>query len=181
VPGPVPEIGRAVVQKAFLAEPGIYRLFAVVTDSHSGKQLTVEQRLEVPAIAPDTLALSSLILADLAEVLNEVRLDFSFNISNMRVRPNVTRSFRRDQALNVVQQIYAHPASSGWIDFDIRIIRDGQDFKQISDEFIASPEITVSRGISLSDFTPGTYTVRTTATDRATGTNVASMKEFRVE
>jgi hypothetical protein len=109
----IPPAGLAALERTFQLEPGAYSLRAVVTDSVTGSTGLMERRFEVPAISSTIHSASSLVLADVIQRGNPSNISSSFRLGDVTVRPNFTGRLRRDQDLNLVQQVY-NPAPLHW-------------------------------------------------------------------
>jgi hypothetical protein len=91
---------------------------------------------------------------------------------------------RRDQDLNIFQQVYTPAGEAGSIlplVMETRITLDGREIQRVSEELQRGADMTVTKKIPLADFTPGTYSVQTTYTDAASGERVVSTGEFSVK
>ena len=171
----------SVLQKAFLLEPGRYRLRAAITEEGKPAPSAVfESEWDVPLMSSNLLEVSSLVVADIVEVGNG-RSNI-FRIGNVRVRPSVTGNFRKTQELHTFQQVYA-PATDGQgsLRLDTLITLDGREFRRISEELERAAEIDVIKSIPLADFPSGSYAIRTTVTNPATGQGAVSSAQFTVE
>jgi hypothetical protein len=174
--GRLPLSGVVVLQQPFLIEPGAYTVFLTIADSMGNANGTLERRFEVPQFLRNTLAASPLTLADLMEDGPPVGI---FAVGTLKVRPNLTGKFRRDQDLNLFQQVYDE--TSGGLLMETLITANGKEFRKTSDEIFKSSQTNVTKKIPLSDFPPGAYGVQTTITDPATGQRVTSTAQFSVE
>jgi hypothetical protein len=66
----------------------------------------IDRRLEVKRFPEDNLSASSLVLADLVDVLPPRTVSAQFQIGSLKVRPSVKREFQRTQIMNVFLQVY---------------------------------------------------------------------------
>jgi hypothetical protein len=92
--------------------------------------------------------------------------------------------FRRDQDLNIYQQIYLpskDASSPAPLSMETLITSDGREIKRVGEQLERSANATITRKTSLADFSPGVYTVQTTYTDSATGERVVSTGQFTVK
>ncbi|NIV38582.1 MAG: GWxTD domain-containing protein, partial [Anaerolineae bacterium] len=97
----------AVYQKAIPLPPGLYKLNLVLKDLRSGDIGTLEQRLPVPRFEEDSLAHSSLILADLLERVSSRNVGSGqFVIGTTKLRPAVDEEFTPGERLGVYLQVY---------------------------------------------------------------------------
>jgi len=172
----------SVFQENLSLAPGLYRMVLLVTDSNGGSTGTIDRILRVRGFPADQLSASSLILADVVEPLPLRAVESSFRIGSLRVRPTMF-ALRRDQDLNVFQQIYVPASEAGSIlplFMETLITLDGREIQRVSEALQRSAAMTITRKIPLADFTPGTYSVQTTYTDAASGERVVSTGQFSV-
>lgn len=170
--------GIGVWQEVVLLPPGVYRLRVQVMDTAAGTTwVASDRRLEVPQLARTSLAASSLVIADLLEKGSPPGV---FSIGDLKVRPNVSGKFRRDQTLNIFQQVYSD--GMGSLGFEVQIrTPQSQILERVSDELQKSPQINVTKSIPLSDLPPGSYEIVTAITEPGTGASVVSSEPFTVE
>jgi beta-lactamase regulating signal transducer with metallopeptidase domain len=174
--------GVAVYQKAVFLRPGLYRLWVVIHDSNSGTVFPIITRLQVPTFPADRLSASSLILADVLGPAPLIEVTPEFRIGSLRVRPNMS-DFRRDQDLNIFQQVYVparEAASTMFVAMETLITLDGREIKRVSELLQPSANLTITKRIPLADFTPGAYAIQTTYIDNGSGERVVSSGEFSV-
>jgi GWxTD domain-containing protein len=96
-----------VYQKQVLLSPGFYALDLVLKDTNSGKVGLVNTRLAVPQFNDGQLNASSLILADQITPVSPKDIGpGEFAIGDIRVRPNMNRSFSQNEELGIFLQIY---------------------------------------------------------------------------
>jgi GWxTD domain-containing protein len=180
--------GVAVYQKVLNLPPGLYRLFLAVNDAKSNNTGTIEKRLEVKKFPDDNLSASSLVLADLVDVLPPRTVSSQFQIGSLKVRPSVKKEFRKDQTMNVFMQVYglkldekSHKPS---VSSEVLITRDGQEVKKLTDEVEevagAAQQLNFIKQIAMSDFEPGEYAIQVKITDNLTKTPLVSTDKFTV-
>ena len=150
----IPPAGLAALERVFQLEPGAYSLRAVVTDSVTGSTGLMERRFEVPAISSTIHSASSLVLAELIQSgSGNPSLSSAFHLGDVTVRPNFTGRLRRDQDLNLVQQVY-NPASAS-LAYEMVISTSGQEIKRVREDLTTAPELTVIKNFPLSEFPAG--------------------------
>jgi hypothetical protein len=171
--------GVAVFPQDVSLPPGIYRLFLVLRDDATGDSSISDRRLEVPRLSGNTLSTSSLVLAELIDVLPPQTQGAMFQVGTFRVRPNVTGKYRRSQPLNIFQEAYSD--APGPLTMSVLITTEGKEFKRSSEELIKSSNFTFVKTLPLSDFIPGRYEIQTTVTDPANGLSAVSRAHFVVE
>jgi len=166
--------GVQLYQKVVYLRPGLYRLFMLVNDAKSNNSGTIDTRLEVKRFPEGNLSASSLIMADMVDVLPPRYTNPEYRIGNLKVRPSVTKTFRPDQNMNLFAQVYGlqvdektHKPSVG---VEVLITRDGQEVKKISDDIEdlsgAARQMNFIKEIAMKEFSPGEYQVVVKITDK---------------
>jgi GWxTD domain-containing protein len=102
------EVERSsIYQKSVPLAPGMYRLELVVKDIVGETMSTHRMALNVPAFDDETLASSSLILADRIERVPTRSLGTGqFVIGSSKVRPRINEEFRQNERLGIYMQVY---------------------------------------------------------------------------
>jgi len=97
----------SIYQKAVPLAPGMYRLELVVKDIVGETMSTHRTALHVPAFDDETLASSSLILADRIERVPTRSLGTGqFVIGSSKVRPRINEEFKQNERLGIYMQVY---------------------------------------------------------------------------
>jgi uncharacterized protein involved in outer membrane biogenesis len=159
-----------------------------VNDSKSNNSGTIEKRLEVKRFPEGNLSSSSLVLADLIDVLPPRTVSAQFQIGSLKVRPSVKREFQRNQNMNVFLQVYGlklddktHKPS---VSSEVLITRDGQEVKKMTSEVEevagAAQQLNFIKQIAMSDFEPGEYAIQVKITDNLGQTPLVSNDKFTV-
>src|SRR5678815_1062555 len=180
--------GVAVYQKVLNLAPGAYRLFLVVNDAKSNNSGTIDRRLEVKRFPEDNLSASSLVLADLIDVLPPRTVSAQFQIGSLKVRPSVKREFQRNQNMNVFLQVYGlkldektHKPS---VSSEVLITRDGQEVKKLASQVEevagAAQQLNFIKQIPMSDFEPGEYAIQVKVMDNLAQTPLVTTDKFTV-
>jgi hypothetical protein len=182
--------GVAVVQKVLnLPVGGPYAIFLAINDTKSNHTGTIDKRLEVKRFPDDNLSASSLVLADLVEVLPPRTIGAQFQVGGLKVRPSVRREFRRDQIMNVFLQVYGlkldEKTHKPVVNSEVLITRDGQEVKKlmgaINDVAGAAQQINFVRQIPLSDLEPGQYAIQVKIMDELAQTPLVTTDKFTVQ
>jgi GWxTD domain-containing protein len=170
--------GSAVYQKIIPLPPGMYRLNIVAKDIVGGTMTNFEMALNVPHFEEDTLADSSLILADLIEKVPTRSIGAGqFVIGDSKVRPRVTDSFTRAEKLGIYQQFYNFGADektkkpNGSIEYSVTKIGTNEKVFDYTEDVLAVPgasaqQVTVEKVLSLDKLSPGQYTIQLKVTDK---------------
>jgi GWxTD domain-containing protein len=183
--------GISVHQKVIPLRPGRYKIDIVVKDVNSGNVGVVNHVLPVPRYPDDTLELSSLITADLVQVLppNQVGSG-SFILAGDKVRPSVTSEFvrERDKDMNLWFQVYnlkidettKKPSAT----VETVITKNNQEVKRTTEQSSqlanAAAQMTVVKSFPVKDFEPGQYAVQVRVTDNLTKEVVAGTDKFSI-
>ncbi len=173
--------GSSIYQKTVPLPPGRYRLSIGAKDIATGSTGTYETVLDVPQFSEEKLAASSLILADLMELLPTRSIGAGqFVIGDTKVRPRVSAAFHRDEKLGVYIQLY-HLDPKGVIEY--QIARNGTDEIVLRDtERVAgsSSQLTLKKWISLADLADGSYTLRFNVANEDRTQTIAPSAAFTV-
>jgi len=180
--------GISLYQKTFYLAPKLYKLLIVVKDSKSTNTGAIDTRLEVKRFPDGNLSASSLILADLIDLLPARTVAAQYQIGDLKVRPSVKRDFRRDQSMNVFLQVYGlkldektHKPS---VNAEVLITRDGQEVKKLSKDVSevagAAQQMNFTELLPLKDFEPGQYAIQVKITDKLANTPLVSSDKFTV-
>ena len=110
---------------------------------------------------------------------NPSNFSSSFRLGDLTVRPNFTGRLRRDQDLNLVQQVY-NPASAS-LTYETVILTAGQEIKRVREDLTTASELTVIKNFPLSEFPAGSYEVQTVVTDTWRGLKVGAGAQFSLE
>lgn len=180
--------GVAVYQKVLNLPAGAYSLFIVVNDAKSGNSGTSDNRLEVKRFSDDNLSSSSLVLADLIDVLPPRTVAQQFQVGSLKVRPSVKKEFQRTQSMNVFMQVYGlkidEKTRKPSVSSEVLITRDGQEIKKLSDEVFdiagAAQQVNFIKQIPLSDLEPGQYAIQVKIFDNIAQTPLVSSDKFTV-
>src|SRR5262249_48366475 len=147
--------------------PGKYKVVVTVEDKKSQSMGFDTITLNVPRIPEQTLQGSSMILATLmVEQQRSAVGNEPFALSGKKVFPNVTGVFRRDQNLNIWQEIYGLSVDSknkASAKFELTISQNKQVVKKIENSSTelagAGSHMNYVNSVPLSDMTPGQYDI----------------------
>jgi GWxTD domain-containing protein len=182
----------SVYNKAIPLPPGMYRLNIVAKDIVGGNVTNFEEALLVPRYDEDTLASSTMILADVLEKVPTRSIGTGqFVIGASKVRPRLSGSYGRGEKLGVYAQFYNFAPDgttqkpNGSIQYEV--IRDGSNLKVLdftedvaSIEGASANQVTVEKLLPLQSLEPGKYTLKMTATDRTRDRKVSTSGNFTV-
>jgi GWxTD domain-containing protein len=180
----------SVYQKALPLKAGLYKLNLVLKDLNSGNIGTMEMRLAVPRFEEETLAHSSLILADLIERVPAKNVGSGqFVLGDIKVRPVVDDVFTHDQRMGIYLQVYNLGINEQTQKPDAMVeytIRKGDQTVFTFQETTADlqrygQQITLEKVLPLGSFQPGDYTLDIKVTDRVRNLTLAPSAKFHIE
>lgn len=177
-----------IYQETAWLTPGKYKLHLTIEDKHSQSIGIQDVLLEVPRIPDEKLQASSMILAYDVTKLPPTLLNDQFGIGDMKVRTNVTNTFRRDQNLSVWQETYGltvdqatHKPSAT---YELLISQNKQEVKKIvtnSTELVgAGQQVKYTNTVPLAEFSPGQYDIQIKVTDNLANDSFVSTGKFTV-
>jgi len=185
--------GASVYQKAIPLAPGMYRLNVVCKDIVGGNMATYPMALTVPRFEEDTLASSSLILADLIERVPTTSIGAGqFVIGDTKVRPRLNDTFSRGEKLGIYTQFYNFAPDekskkpNGSIQYEI--VKNGSDkplldyTENVTDIPGASAQqVTVEKLLPLQSLEPGQYTLKMKVVDNNRNQTLNPTASFTVK
>ncbi len=182
----------AIYQRPIFLAPGMYRLNIVAKDVIGGNLNNYELALHVPRFDEETLASSTVILADVLEKVPTRGIGTGqFVIGTSKVRPRINETFRQDEKMGVYFQVYNFAADektekpNGSIQY--QVTKDGTnqkifDFTEevTSVEGASASQVTVEKLLPLQSMEPGKYTLKITVTDRSRDKTLTTSANFTV-
>ena len=181
---------QSIYQKAVPLRPGLYRLDIVIKDVKSGNVGVINSRLQVPRFDDDTLAASSLILADQLEHVPAKQIGTGqFVLGSSKVRPKLDGEFTSNERLGIYMQVYnlkpddkTHKSNAT---FQYTVKKGDQQvlqFKETSADMKQTGEqVTIERLLPLATLAPGKYSLEVVATDALSNKTVTKTAEFIVK
>ena len=151
-----------------------------------------EVALHVPRYDDETLAASSLILADVLEKVPTRSIGTGqFVIGDLKVRPRVDDSFQKSEKMGVYVQLYNFGPDektqkpNGTIQYEV--VRDGTNEKifDFSEEVTAiegasANQVTIEKLLPLQNLEPGKYTLKMKVVDRNKNQTLTTSANFRI-
>jgi GWxTD domain-containing protein len=185
--------GSSIYGKSLYLAPGTYRMNIVAKDVVGGNMNNYEVALHVPRYDDETLASSTLVLADLIEPVPTRSIGTGqFVIGTTKVRPRVGETFRRDEKMGLYVQFYNFTPDektqkpNGSIQYEI--VREGTNEKVIdfteelsAIEGASANQVTVEKLLPLQTLGPGRYSLKMTAHDRTRDAKVSTSASFTVQ
>lgn len=179
---------KSAYARAFVLDPGRYRIDVIVRDMESGATGLRRIGFEVPKFPEDRLSASGIVLAAKLENMERGAAVGPFVIGTTKVIPNLTRVFRRNDPVGIYLQVYnaaidqttLRPAA----DAEYVLLKDGkeiskqvEDWRQIND---AGQRLTLSRLIDSRNLSPGEYEIQVRIHDQVTGQTISPSATFTV-
>jgi len=170
--------------------PGMYRLNLVLKDINSGNMGTHVMALRVPRYDEETLAASSLILADQIEKVSTKQIGKGqFVIGSTKVRPSVAERFNRNQQLGIYLQVYnlATDEKNHRPDalVEYALLKDNRavfQYQEKSEQIQgASQQMTLEKVLPLQALDPGKYTLQVKVTDQIARQTITPTATFTVQ
>jgi GWxTD domain-containing protein len=179
---------KSAYARAFLLDPGRYKVDVIVRDIESGATGVRRVGFEVPKFPDDRLSASSIVLAAKLEKIESGAPVSQFTIGTTKVIPNLSRVFRRNDPIGVYLQVYnagidqttLRPAA----DAEYVLLKNGkelskqlEDWSQIND---AGQRLTLTRLIDSRSLTPGEYEIQVRIRDHVTGQTISPSATFTI-
>ena len=183
----------AIYQKVMALEGRTrYKLDLVVKDLHSGKVGVVQKALVPPKFPDQKLTLSSLVVSDAIQVLDEIPDgDAMFVLGDVKIRPNLNRTFRPGSPLGLYLQIYNASYDQSTFEPSLRItyhlMQNGKKLAETVDEDGASIQLASMRRVVLiqsipsQQLEPGKYSIRLKVEDLIGQQSASAQQDFEIE
>jgi hypothetical protein len=148
----------------------------------------MDKRLDVKRFPEGNLSSSSLVLADLLDILPPRSVQQQFQVGSLKVRPSVKKEFQRNQTMSVFMQLYGLKVDEKTLkpslSSEVLITRDGQEVKKLSDQAFevvgAAQQVNFIKQIPVSELEPGEYAIQVKIVDNLTQTPLVSSDKFTV-
>jgi len=193
-PAMLPELLKhsSIYQKQLPLAPGTYRLNVVAKDVVGGNMNNYEMALTVPHYDDETLASSTLILADVIEKVPTRSIGTGrFVVGDSKVRPRLTDTFRQDEKLGIYLQLYNFGPDektqkpNGTIEYEV--VKNGSNEKifDFTEEVAKVPQasaqqVTIEKLLPLQTLKPGQYTLKMKVTDKNRNQTLTPSATFTV-
>jgi GWxTD domain-containing protein len=183
----------ALYQKPLILPPGVYRLEVVSKDVVGETMSTYRTALEVPLFDDESLAASSLILADRIERVPVRSLGLGqFVIGSSKVRPRITEEFRQDERLGIYLQVYnlgadATAEPQGSVTYQVaRLDQPNElllDFTEQINQIrgATSKQMIVEKLLPLQTLNPGEYRLSLKVTDAVKNETLVPTTTFKIK
>ena len=179
---------KSAYAKAFILNPGHYKVDVIVRDVESGALGVRHVGFEAPEFPTDRLSASSIVLAAKLENMERGGAVGPFVIGTTKVIPNLSGVFRRNDPVGVYLQIYnaaidqttLRPAA----DAEYVLLKDGnelskhlEDWRGIND---AGQRLTLTRLIDTQTLAPGEYKIEVRIHDQVTNQTITPSATFTI-
>jgi GWxTD domain-containing protein len=179
---------KSAYARAFILEPGRYRVDVIVRDVESGAAGVRRIGFQVPEFPADRLSASSIVLAAKLENMERGAAVGPFVIGTTKVIPNLTRVFRRNDPVGIYLQVYNAAVDQTTLrpaaDAEYVLLKDGkevtrqlEDWRQIND---AGQRLTLTRLIDTRSLAPGDYEIQVRIRDHVTGQTISPSTTFTI-
>jgi 5-hydroxyisourate hydrolase-like protein (transthyretin family) len=179
---------KSAYAKAFILDPGHYRLDVFVRDVSTGAAGVQHVGLNVPSFSNDKLAASNIVLAAKLEDLSGQVGGGPFAIGATKVIPNLTGEFRRGQPVGIYLQVYNAAIDQTFlrpaVDVEYVVSKDGkelskqvEDWREVND---AGHRLTLKRLIDTRTLANGEYKIEVRIHDRVTNQTITPSSTFTV-
>lgn len=179
---------KSVYAKAFVLEPGRYRVDVMLRDIQSGAMGVQRVAFVVPEFPADRLSASSVVLAAKLENMERGAPVGPFVIGTTKVIPNLSATYHRGESVGVYLQVYnagidqttLKPAA----DAEYVLLKDGkevskqvEDWRQLND---AGQRLTLTRLLDTRTLAPGEYQIQIHIRDHVSGQTLSPSAKFTI-
>ncbi len=184
--------GSSIYQKNIPLAPGTYRLNLVIKDIVGGNMTNYEMALSVPHYDDETLAMSSLILADLIEKVPTRSIGTGqFVIGATKVRPRVTEAFKQSEKMGIYVQFYNFTPDektqkpNATVEYVVTKVGTNEKIFEFSEEVAkvegsSAQQYTVEKLLPLANLSPGEYSLKMKVTDLSNKAVLTPAATFKV-
>ena len=181
-------IRKSAYARAFILNPGHYRVDVFVRDIQSGAAGIRKVGFVAPEFPADRLSASSVVLAAKLENMQAGAAIDPFVIGTTKVVPNLSGTYRRGQPVGVYLQIYNAATDQTTLrpatDVEYVLLRNGkelskqnEDWRQIND---AGQRLTLTRLIDTRNLEPAEYQIQVRIRDQVSGETITPAATFTI-
>ncbi len=182
---------KSMYQRHVLVPAGLYKLDFVVKDINADKMGTLSTNLSIPKRSQERLSASPLILAKVLQPMDTFPdAPQTFILGDLKVVPNVARTFRAADHLNVYFQVYhASIDSSGArpkLETQYTILQGDRLVSQLTDvagtslEYASEARAVLARRLGLQRLQPGKYRLKVEVNDSISGQTTSQETTFEI-
>ncbi len=183
---------KSIYQKILVLDPRMrYRLDLVVKDLNSGNLGVLRQLVAPPRFDSATLSVSSVILSDFIEQVDEASAENQmFLLGDVRIHPSLSNAFSTRKPVGVYVQVYGAGVDPGTqvpsFKLNYTISRAGKTLVELSDEsgesvrFYSEQRVVLIRELPIAGLEPGSYRLDLKIQDRISRQEVTVSDKFQV-
>lgn len=179
---------KSAYAKAFVLQPGRYRIDLFVRDVVSGAMGVQHIGFEVPSFSANRLAASSIILAAKLERFKDTVASGPFAIGPYKVVPNVSGTYTRGESVGIYLQVYNAAMDQTTlrpsVDVEYILMKDAkelsrkrEDWSDIND---SGHRLTLTEFIDTKSLSAGEYEIRVLITDHITRETISPTAKFTI-
>jgi GWxTD domain-containing protein len=186
-------LGQSVYQKILpLDQKQRYKLTLVVKDTQSGKVGVETRAIVPPRYESQDLLASSLFLTDnMYQLENLPDEEQMFVLGDFYVRPNLQKTFTRDEILNTYLQVYNAAFDQTTLEPSLslkyRIIHEGKTINEYNDEtgtsvqYFSGQRIVIAAGFPINALEPGRYQLTVDVLDEVSQKTLQLSEQFIIQ
>jgi hypothetical protein len=182
---------KSMYQRPVLLPSGLHKVDFVVKDLNAGTVGTLSTNLNIPKLESQRLGASPVILAKVLQPMNTFPdAPTSFVLGDLKVVPNITRTFRPADHLNIYFQIYNAAVDQASLKPSLvtkySILQGEKTISQLTDqagtslEYASQVRAVLARKIALKGLVPGKYQLRIDLEDRLAQQSLTRAVEFEI-
>lgn len=182
---------KSMYQRPLLLPTGLHKVDFVVKDLGTGHMGTLSTNLNVPKLQSQSLGASPIILAKVLQAMDTFPdAPTSFVLGDLKVVPNITRTFRPADHLNIYFQVYNaaldQAANKPSLVTQYSILQGEKVVSQLIDkagtslEYASQIRAVLARRIALKGLVPGRYRLKVEVQDTLSGQSVTREVGFEV-
>ncbi len=184
---------KSVYQKLlFLDRKQRYKLDLVVKDLNTGQIGVLRKAIVPPTYKNEELEASSVIFAQSIRVLDTIPdQEEMFVIGDVKVTPNITRSFAQGQPLRLYYQVYNtsldQSTMSPSLKVAYRLLKKGEVLRETADtggesiQFFSGQRVVLVKELNVTGLPPGDYVIRIEVADQLSGKHLELDESFTIE
>ncbi len=184
---------KAVYQKLlFLDRKQRYKLNLVVKDLNTGQIGVVRKAIVPPTYKNEELDASSVVFAQSIRVLDTIpSQEEMFVIGDVKVTPNITRSFAPGQPLRLYYQVYNvsldQSTMSPSLNVSYKLLKNGEVVWETADtggesvQFFSGQRVVFVKELNVDGLTPDDYVLRIEVVDQISGKHLKLDESFVIE
>jgi GWxTD domain-containing protein len=182
---------KSMYQRHVLLPAGRYKLDFIVKDINADKMGTLSTNLSIPKMAQAQLSTSPLILAKVLQPMDTFPdAPQTFVLGDLKVVPNITRTFKSADHLNIYFQVYNATIDSSQsrprLVTQYTILQGDKLISQLTDtagtslEYASEARAVMARRLGLQRLVPGKYRLKVEVSDSISGQTASQETAFDI-